>query len=604
MQAAFLKTLTTSPGVYQMINAKGEVLYVGKARHLKKRVSSYFRSQVSIKTASLVKQIAKIEVIVTQTENEALLLENTLIKKYLPRYNILFRDDKSYPYIIITSHADYPRLEFYRGIKKKQIRYFGPYPSTTTVRETLNLLQKIFRLRSCQDDFFKSRTRPCLQYQIKRCTAPCVNLISVDAYQQDVKRAELFLSGKNQELIQDLVVRMEEAANQLQFETAARFRDQIASLRQIQQQQAAITSVTEGDVDAIAIVLRSAVACVQVMTIRGGRLLGGRSYFPSAPPESTLQEILSAFIAQYYLSADSIHEIPKQILVSHKLEDQQWLISTLSQQSPRDVHLTHNARGQRARWLQIAMRNALENLSSHLASKASVERRLIALQKLLGLDNIPQRIECFDISHSQGEATVASCVVFDEQGPRKNDYRRFNIENITPGDDYAALHQALFRRYIRVKTEEGKLPDILIIDGGKGQLAQGEKALEELQISGITLMSIAKGPGRKAGLETLYVSGYEQPLPALADSMALHLLQQIRDEAHRFAIMGHRGQRAKLRQTSTLEKIPGIGSKRRRDLLQQFGGLQELKRASIQDLTRIPGISIALAERIYKALHD
>lgn len=597
----FLKTLTTSPGIYQMINAKGQVLYVGKARNLKKRVSSYFRSQQNLKTASLVKQIATVETIVTQTENEALLLENNLIKKFKPRYNILFRDDKSYPYLYLSDHKDYPRLNLYRGAKHAKGRYFGPYPSVNAVRESLILLEKIFRIRSCQDEFFRSRTRPCLQYQIQRCTAPCVGLIDPQSYQEDVRRTVLFLEGKSQEVIEELVERMEAAATKLEFEKAARLRDEIASLRQTQQQQG-VSTVQDSDVDALAFLVRENTACIQVMTIRGGRLLGGKSYFPSLPLLADVKEIIPAFIGHYYLSEDSKHEIPKQILFNHKPDDHLVLLEALSKKANHPVQLGFHPRGLRARWLQLAIRNATENLASHLASQSTITQRLIVLQESLKLPNMPQRLECFDISHSSGEATVASCVVFDEQGARKSDYRRFNIEGITKGDDYAAMRQALLRRYSRLKTEEAVLPDLLIIDGGKGQLKQAEEIMEELQISGVTLLGIAKGVTRKPGMETLFLSSVSEPIDMQPDCIGLHLLQQIRDEAHRFAITGHRGRRAKTRTTSTLETIPNVGAKRRRELLKQFGGLQELKRASAEDIAKVSGISKALAEKIYFAL--
>lgn len=583
-----------------MMNAEGDVLYVGKARNLKKRVSSYFHSKQSLKNTSLVQQIHQIETIVTHTENEALLLESNLIKKFKPRYNILLRDDKGYPYIVLTDHPDFPRLEFYRGVKRSKNRYFGPYPSSTAVRETLQFLQKLFRIRSCTDSFFRARTRPCLQYQIKRCTAPCVGYIDPEHYQLEVRRAVLFLEGKDQEIIADLIQQMETAAQNLEFETAAYLRDQIAMLRQIHQQQA--VDAGEGDVDIIAVELLRAQACVQMMSVRKGRLLGSRSYFPTLPSAMSAEEILSAFVPQYYLQATSLHEIPKQILLSHTLEEQNWIAQALSEQAKRQIQLINNPRTERARWLQLALQNAKQALSAHLASRATAYQRMEALQTLLQLEVLPERLECFDISHSQGEATVASCVVFDENGARKMDYRRFNIEGITPGDDYAAMQQALSRRYTHVKTTEGRLPDVLIIDGGKGQLAQAEQVLEELQITGVTILGVAKGPGRKAGLETLFLSGESVPLQTTPDSLALHLVQEIRDEAHRFAITGHRGRRAKKRNTSTLESIPGIGATRRRELLKQFGGLQELKRASIEELAKVPGVSKALATKIYEAL--
>lgn len=598
----FLKELTAHPGVYQMFDVAGIVLYVGKARNLKNRLSSYFRGNVGIKTAAMVRQIQRIEVIVTRTENEALLLESNLIKKFQPRYNVLLRDDKGYPYIMLAGDQDFPRLDFYRGPRVGKNRYFGPYPSAYAARETLNFLQKLFRLRSCQDDFFRHRQRPCLQYQIGRCTAPCVGLIDRVAYQRDVQRAVLFLEGKSQTIIDDLIKQMELAASQLEFEKAAQYRDQIARLRQIQQQQIIVND--QGDIDVVVLSSKHGSVCVHLMSIRAGYLLGSKAFFPVTPKDCNEEEILTAFLAQYYLNEIHKQDIPRQILVSHTIMDQDWLATALTEHAKHAITFLHNPRGERARLLQMATQNAELALQRHLAERSMVYQRLSALQKLLGLDVLPQRLECFDISHSQGEATVASCVVFDETGPRKSDYRRFNIEGITPGDDYAAMQQALLRRYTAIKTEEGQLPDVLIIDGGKGQLAQAEKVLEELQISSVTILSIAKGPTRKAGLETLFMSGKQVPLDVSSDSMALHLLQQIRDEAHRFAITGHRNRRAKKRHTSVLEAIPGIGAKRRSELLRQFGGLQELKRASIEELSKVPGISKALAKLIYDTLQN
>lgn len=597
----FLKELTAHPGVYQMFSVSDEMLYIGKARNLKKRLSSYFRKQgLNNKTAALVKQIQRIEVIVTRSENEALLLECELIKRFKPRYNILLRDDKSYPYLVLTMHPDFPRLDFYRGPKIGKNRYFGPYPSATAARETLNLLQKLFRLRSCQDDFFRHRQRPCLQYQIKRCTGPCVKLIDVQAYQEDVQRVVLFLEGKSQAVIDDLVQHMDQASANLQFELAAHYRDQIARLRQIQQQQVIVGH--QEDSDAIVVAISHGCVCIQVMTIRGGILLGSKAFFPTLPPAYNEAEVLAAFLPQYYLAPEHVHDIPRQLIVSHAVAEADWLAQALVEQAGHAVKFIVNPRSDRARWLQMALQNAQQALAHHLAERSTLYQRMLALQELLGLDNLPQRLECFDISHSQGEATVASCVVFDEGGPRKKDYRHFNIEGVTPGDDYAAMLQALLRRYTAVKTHEGQLPDVLIIDGGKGQLAQAEKVLEELQIAGVAIVAIAKGPTRKPGLETLFMAGRAMPLVAKPDSLALHLIQQIRDEAHRFAITGHRGRRAKKRHTSILENIPGIGAKRRRELLRHFGGLQELKRASIEDIAKVTGINKELAERIYQAL--
>ncbi len=600
---AFLKTLTGKPGVYRMLDAEGTVLYVGKARNLKKRVSSYFQRTVqSPKTRALVAQIHGVEVTVTHTENEALLLENNLIKQLKPRYNILMRDDKSYPFLFLSGNHDYPRLGYHRGAKRLKGRYFGPYPSAGAVRESLNLLQKVFRVRQCEDSFYGNRSRPCLQYQIERCTAPCVGLISPEDYAEDVRHAVMFLEGRSSRLIDELVTRMEAASQALKFEQAARFRDQIASLRRMQETQS--VDGGGGDRDVIAVVSEGGVACVQVFFIRGGRNLGNKSWFPRQAEGAAAADILAAFVAQFYLSGEGAggREIPPEILLNAEPEGAGVLQSVLSEQSGHKVQLSWRLRGERDRWRQMAEANARTALRSRLAGKAGVLKRLEALREVLGLDDTPQRLECFDISHTQGEATVASCVVLDGNGPLKADYRRFNIEDITPGDDYAAMHQALMRRYTRLKRGEGKLPDILIIDGGKGQVAQAAAVLEELQIGGVSLLGVAKGPSRKPGQEVLVFAGREMSLPA--DSPALHVIQQIRDEAHRFAITGHRQRRARARNTSVLEGISGLGPKRRQLLLKQFGGLQEVARAGVEDLASVPGISKNLAQKVYDVFHS
>jgi excinuclease ABC subunit C len=595
-----LPLLSTSAGVYLFLDEKQQVLYVGKARNLKKRVSSYFRKQQSSRLHLLMQQVTSLETTTTETENQALLLESNLIKQLKPRYNILLRDDKSYPYIILSNHQSYPRLGFYRGPRLKNYRYFGPFPSTTAVRETLNLLQKLFKIRSCQDSFFRNRSRPCLQYQIKRCTAPCVSLITAEDYKKDVERTVLFLAGKSQAIIADLVQQMEEVAQQFDYESAARLRDQIAALREIQQKQ--IISTRYGDLDIFACAHQAQLYVIYVMSVRGGRLLGGKAYFPSVPTLLFASEVLSAFLEQFYLQAEQQHTIPNEIVVANKLQDQAWLLQVLAEHAQHKIKLITQATGERQQWLKLATQNAKHILQTHLLSKHTFYKQLQALQSALQLENLPQRLECFDVSHSQGEATVAACVVFDTQGPRKMDYRRFNIAGIIPGDDYAALRQALQRRYRNLKAHEENLPDILLIDGGKGQLKQAQHVLEELQISGILMIAIAKGPTRKPGLETLFLSKAETPLTFPADSPALHALQQLRDEAHRFAITGHRGQRAKKRRTSTLENIPGVGKRRRRELLRQFGGLHALQAASAEDIAKVPGISKTLAQRIYFAL--
>lgn len=595
-----LAFMSQSAGVYLFLNADHQVLYVGKARNLKKRLSSYFRGQQSSRVALLMRQVTDIETTTTETENQALLLESNLIKQLKPRYNILLRDDKSYPYIILSKHQSYPRLAFYRGARVKDYHYFGPFPSILAVRETLNLLQKLFRIRSCQDSFFRNRTRPCLQYQIKRCTAPCVGLITPENYQRDVSNTELFLQGKNQKIIDDIAKQMEKAAQELDYETAARLRDQITSLREIQQKQVITTG--QGNLDIIGLAQHAAYYGLYVMNVRHGRLLGGKAYFPDVPIEHKAVEVLSAFIGQFYCQTEIPHAIPEQIILPLKVEEQSWFMATLAERSGHKVKLLNKPMGEKRHWLTLANDNAQQALTAYLSDKLAFYKQLECLQTVLQLDNLPQRLECFDISHTQGEATVAACVVFDEQGPRKMDYRRYNIDGITPGDDVAAMRQVLLRRYNYLKNEEKNLPEVLLIDGGKAQLRQAEQVLEELQINGILIIGVAKGPGRRSGLESLYLSSRSQAMTLPPDSLALHAILTIRDEAHRFAITGHRGRRAKKRRTSALEDIPGIGAKRRRELLRQFGGLQALQNASATDLAKVPGISKRLAEQIYLAL--
>lgn len=598
----FLKTLSTRPGVYQMFDVQGTIIYVGKAKNLKNRVSSYFRKDLADdKTKALVSKIADINVIITQSENEALLLEWNLIKKHRPHYNILLRDDKSYPYLMLSAHEHYPRLDIHRGAKRAKAQYFGPYPNSSAVRETLALLQKLFKLRQCSDSFFSNRSRPCLQYQIKRCTAPCVKLISPEDYQTDVHHAVMFLKGKSRNIINEIADEMNVASEELRYEEAAKLRDQIAQLRNIQQQQYVTTD--QGNVDVIAIAQQLESVCIQVIFIRAGRLLGNRAFFPKMPLVSELSEVLSAFLPQYYLSSLRGEELPKKVLVNIKLPDQDWIESALTEQLGQKIQINSQVRGKNRKWLNMAETNAEHALVSHNSLKKGFYTRLEALQKTLKFENMPQRIECFDISHSMGEATVASCVVYTIDGPKTSDYRRFNIKDITPGDDYAAMEQALSRRYTRLKKDDKVLPDIIMIDGGKGQLHVAEKVLEDLQVSGVTLLSITKGPGRKPEFDRIFISGRNDPIDLKADSMALHLLQHVRDEAHRFAISAHRNQRAKKRVTSELNDIPGIGPKKRRDLLSQFGGLQELKRASVDEIAKVPGISLKLAQEIYDHLH-
>lgn len=598
---AFIKTLPNLPGVYRMFNQANEIIYVGKARNLKKRVASYFtRQHDSIKTAALVSQITHIEITITNSENEALILENTLIKEYLPRYNIIFKDDKSYPFLLISDHA-YPRLVYHRGTRNNQGRYFGPYPTVATARESLHLLQKIFRIRNCEDTVFQHRARPCLQYQIQRCSAPCVNFIDKQHYQQDVKLAELFLQGKNQAILQTLKQQMEQASIDLEFEKAAALRDQITTLRRVQEQQ--YMHAGEGDTDVVAVFMQSGLVVVELMIIRQGQVLGNKAYFPKLEVEYSANEVIGEFIIQHYLAINEPRPVPKRIIISHQIEDADWLMNALSSQAGHKVTIQYSGRQATRQWLQLAMKNAEHALNIHIADKANMQQRFTALAEALDLPAIPQRLECFDISHTMGEATVASCVVFDSNGPAKNDYRRFNIEGITAGDDYAAMHQALQRRYARLQRGEGKLPDILIIDGGKGQLAQATQVLTELNIESVLVLGIAKGITRKAGLEHLFIGENAQPITLAADSPALHLLQHIRDEAHRFAITAHRQRRGKTRTVSPLQTIVGVGPKRRKQLLQHFGGIQELQRVSVDEIAKVEGISAELAQRIFDALH-
>ena len=596
----FLANLTGRPGVYRMLNGEGEVIYVGKARNLKKRVASYFRRQEgNPKVRAMVGQIRDIEVTVTHTETEALILENTLIKELRPRYNVLLRDDKSYPYIYLSDDT-FPRLSLHRGARKQKGRYFGPYPSAGAAKESLNLLQKLFPIRQCENSFFRNRTRPCLQYQIKRCTAPCVGRIDAERYGEDVQHAVLFLEGRDRQVIDELARRMEAAAEALDFETAARYRDQIAQLRRVQERQ--YVSGEGGDLDVVAGVSRAGTACVQVFYIRGGRNLGNKTFFPRNTQQSEMAEVLGAFLTQYYLAGGD-RVIPAEILVNAPPEASELLAQVLSDHAGRRVAIRHSVRGERARWLEMARHNAEHALTARLAARTDLAGRLEALQEALDLEAVPQRVECFDVSHTRGEAAVASCVVFDAEGPVKSDYRRFNVRDIEPGDDYAAMRQALERRFRRLKEGEGTLPDLLLVDGGKGQLGQAEAVLEELQVAGVTVVGVAKGPTRKPGLEQLFLSGREAPIILPADSPALHFIQQVRDEAHRFAITGHRNRRSKSRQASSLEEIPGLGPKRRRELLRQFGGLQEVSRAGVEDLARVSGISRKLAQRIYDTFH-
>lgn len=595
----FLRTLTSRSGVYKMLDAKGEPVYIGKARNLKKRVTSYFRASGSnSKQQVMLSHVRSIEVMVTHTEGEALLLESQLIKRHKPRYNICLRDDKSYPYIYVSTHQTFPRVTFHRGAKKKPGRYFGPYPSANAVRESLKSLQKIFPVRQCEDSYFKSRSRPCLQYQIERCSAPCVDFVTPEVYGRDVEHTVMFLEGKGDQLIGELVQRMEEAAKNLEFEKAARYRDQIAALRGVLEKQ--FVHGEQGNLDIIACASGAGLACVQVHFIRNGQHLGDKSFFPKMEGEHGASSVLEAFIAQYYLERKAPHEI----ILSHELENPQLLTEVLSNQAAHKVAITTRVRGERARWLSMAQTNAENALRIKLADRQGLQERFLSLKRALACSELPKRLECFDISHTQGEQTVASCVVFDQGGAVKSAYRRFNIKGISPGDDYAALIQAVTRRFQRIKKGEHPKPDVLLIDGGKGQIAAVHKALNALGVDDVKLVGVAKGPDRKAGMESLYLPGNSLPLPVAPDAPALHLIQQIRDEAHRFAVTGHRQRRRRSKQQSILEQIGGLGPKRRQQLLKQFGGLRELRKAGVDALCSVEGISRQLAQRIYDTFHE
>ena len=602
--AGFVKNLTNGPGVYRMVDGEGTVLYVGKARNLKRRVASYFRplEQLDAKTRALTSHITGVEITATHTETEALLLENTLIKEHQPRYNILLRDDKSFPYIFLSAQEQFPALSFHRGPRRRKGRYFGPFASAGAVRETLTQLQKLFRVRQCEASFFKNRSRPCLQHQIDRCTAPCTGYVTEAHYQEDVGHAVMFLEGRSQEMVVELVERMQTAASTLEYEAASRYRDQISALRRVQERQYVVGA--KGDIDVIAVHVEDTVAAVQVFMIRNGQSLGNKSLSPKHAVNATPAEVLSAFLPQYYLSATRQHPIPSLILTSEALDDEALLATAFSEQSGRKVQIQHRVRGERTHWLQMARENAVLAVRQRLTDKTNLRVRFEALGGFFSMEETPARVECFDISHSAGEATVASCVVFDHEGAVKSDYRRFNIRGIEPGDDYAAMRQALMRRYTRLQREDARIPDLVLVDGGRGQLKQAMDVMQELQLTGVKLGAVAKGPSRKPGYESLFVPGAVQPMRITGDAPGLHLIQQIRDEAHRFAITGHRGRRARTRRTSTLEGIAGIGAKRRQRLLLEFGGLHAVSRAGVEDLARVQGISTSLAQSIYDAFRD
>jgi excinuclease ABC subunit C len=594
----FVDSLPGRPGVYRMLDAEGLILYVGKARNLKSRVSSYFQpSNVQPKVQALIAKTANMEVTITNSETEALLLEYNLIKKHRPRFNVVLRDDKSFPYLHLETNHEFPRLNFYRGSRKEPGKYFGPYPSAGAVRDTLQQLQKLFRIRNCDDTYFANRSRPCLQYQIQRCTAPCVGLVSKEHYARDVGAAIKVLEGRNDEVSEDLGRRMEAAAERLQFEEAAQLRDQLAKLKVIQSQQI-VTAGAEHDADVIAVAAANGEFCVALMFVRAGRSLGSTTFFPKAPL-AELPEVLAAFVMQYYLERDA----PTEIIVEQDFDEMGLLETTLAERLSHKVRICSSVRGIRARWLEMMHTNAEQALTMRRLARAGVELSLEDLREAFDLEEAPSRLECFDISHTGGTDTVASCVVFGVEGPLKSDYRRFNISGIQPGDDYAAMYQALTRRYKRIRDGEIVKPDVLLIDGGKGQLAEAAKVLQELGVEGITLIGVAKGVDRRAGQEQLFLLGQDTPTILPPDSRALHLIQRVRDEAHRFAIAGHRRKRAKRHSQSILETIPGLGPVKRRELLKQFGGLQGILRAGIEDFIQIRGLGRELAQVIYEHLH-
>ncbi|MCX7125057.1 MAG: excinuclease ABC subunit UvrC [Gammaproteobacteria bacterium] len=596
-----LQQLPSKPGVYRFLNAQKKIIYVGKAKDLKKRVSQYFQKNIlDRKTKALIENVADFEITITDNENQALLLESNLIKQHHPRYNVLLRDDKSYPYLFLSEHH-FPRLDYHRGPKKEKGHYFGPYPNAGSVRENLAFIQKLFKLRQCSDVFFSHRSRPCLQYQINRCTAPCVNLVSSENYQTQVKDTIDFLDGKNKEVVHSIEQRMAVASEQLDYENAANYRDLLIRLRKLQSQQF-ITGV-KNNVDIFGVAEKIGEIAIAVIAIRNGQMMGHKTFFPNLPAGTEIEEALCQFIPQYYFNPVRETQSIDRVVLSHPMSDRLWIQNALQEILHSKITISDRKTAAFREWQSIAVANAEEELKRHQTEKNNVLLKLESLQKALNLPNLPERIECFDISHTQGEATKASCVVFGVEGALRKDYRQFNIENITPGDDYAAMEQALTRRYTQLKINNKKLPDIIIVDGGKGQLNVAATVLESLQISGVLLLGVAKGVTRKAGVEKLFLSGSDTEIELPTNDPARHLIQFIRDEAHRFAITAHRKARGKNRLQSILETIVGVGKKRKMDLLTHFGGLQELKKASAEEISKVKGVSRALAKHIYSVLH-
>lgn len=595
---AYLAQLTEQPGVYRMIDSSGTVIYVGKAKNLKNRVSSYFnKSDHSRKTQVMVKQISDIEVTVTNTETEALLLENHYIKKLKPRYNVLFRDDKTYPYIFL-SQQQYPRLGYHRGAKKQKGDYFGPFPSAGAAKQSLSMLQKLFKVRQCEDSVFANRSRPCLQYQIKRCKAPCVDYVSQDEYDADVQLTRLFYQGKSEQVVEQLQGKMESSAEQLDFEQAAKFRDQIAMLRRVTQKQ--VISGQDIDIDVFAFAQQAGINCAVVLFVRNGQVMGSNSYFPKSSSITEQQELMESFLLQFYLSK---HQVPKEIIVNSEQLELDIVEAAIGEIAKRKVRVSSRVRSTRADWLALAVKNCEQALNNKLSMQVKQADKVLALAQELALDQLPTHMECFDISHTMGESTIASCVVFKEGAPERASYRRFNIKDVKSGDDYAAIEQAVYRRYSRQVKEANSLPDLVLIDGGKGQLKAALKALDNIGLS-LPIISVAKGTERKLGMEQIFFPGNPIAKILAESSPALHLIQHIRDESHRFAIAGHRGKRAKSRNKSWLEEIPGVGPKKRQQLLKHFGGLRNIEQAALDDLKKVSGIDTQLAEKIYNYLHE
>jgi excinuclease ABC subunit C len=606
VQAPLNLTAINAPnqaGIYQMLDKDGKIIYVGKAKNLNKRLASYFRKNLdSKKTQVLMSHVASVNIMITENENEALLLEANLIKQYRPRYNVLLRDDKSYPYLYLSTEQPFPRLDMHRGAQKSKGRYFGPYPNARSVKENLLFIQKLFLLRQCRDSFFANRSRPCLQYQIKRCTAPCVGYVDEAEYRQQVEYALLFLQGKNKSIIDAMSKKMDNASQKKNYEKAAWYRDKVAQLRYIQSQQT-VTSQA-GNIDAVSIIKKQQHFAIAVLYIRLGRVLGHRVMFPKSPPDSDSTEVLGSFLLQYYTNPQHQHDRLDKIIINEKITDKAWLVAALQQNYGKRFNIIDRKTTLYQNWCHMAEVNAQHALTRRASDKQSVMRKLQALQKVLGMAESIKRIECFDISHTQGEATIASCVVYGEQGAMHKEYRRFNIKGITKGDDYAAMRQALLRRYSRQKEQEAVLPDVVMVDGGKGQLQQAAEVFEELQLSDILLLSVAKGASRKPGLEKIFLVSSQYPIQLPPDSEVLHLIQFIRDESHRFAITTHRKKRAKKALDSPLDVIPGVGPKRRRALLRYFSGQQGLQKASVAEIEKVQGISRSLAQQIFDAFHE